>query len=286
MKCTTCEKKAVIERIYEGRALCKDHFLKSVEKTISKTIRDNNLLKRGEHIAVGFSGGKDSSMLLHTLKKLSKARALKISAILVDEGIKNYRDVSIPDAKKFCENLGIKLHIVSFKKGIGKTLDDMVTKNKDKTLKGCTYCGVFRRKLINEKAREIGADKVAIGHNLDDEVQSIMANYLRGDILRGSRIGAKAFVAEDKKFVPRIKPLRDVPEKECALYCILKGFNVDFGECPYASESFRWSVRDVVNDLEEKYLSLFVLAKGKVSKFYETKNGFGKIIEIFYLGYR
>ncbi|MCK4550425.1 MAG: TIGR00269 family protein [Candidatus Aenigmarchaeota archaeon] len=253
MKCTTCGKKAVIERIYEGRALCKDHFLKSVEKTVSKTIRDNNLLKRGEHIAVGFSGGKDSSMLLYTLKKLSKARALKLSAILVDEGIKDYRNKSIPDAKKFCENLGIELHIVSFKKEIGKTLDKIMAKNKDKTLNGCTYCGVFRRKLINEKAREIGANKVAIGHNLDDEVQSIMANYIRGDILRGARIGAKAFVAEDKKFVPRIKPLRDVPEKECALYCILKGFDVNFGECPYASESFRWSVRDIVNDLEEKY---------------------------------
>ncbi|MCK4968033.1 MAG: TIGR00269 family protein [Candidatus Aenigmarchaeota archaeon] len=253
MKCTTCGKKAVINRVYEGRALCENHFLKSVEKSVSKTIRDNGLLKRGEHIAVGFSGGKDSSMLLYLLRKLSKARDLKITAILVDEGIKGYRDVSIPDAQKFCDDLDVKLHIVSFKKEIGKKLDDIVKKNKDKTLNGCTYCGVFRRKLINEEARRIGADKVAIGHNLDDEAQSIMANYIRGDISRGSRIGAKAFVAQDEKFVPRIKPLRDVPEKECALYCILRKFNVDFGECPYASESFRWSVRDIVNDLEVKY---------------------------------
>ena len=253
MKCTTCGKKAVIDRVYEGRALCKDHFIKSVEKTVSKTIRQNGLLTRGEHIAVGFSGGKDSSMLLYLLRKLSKARDLKISAILVDEGIKGYRDVSIPGAQKFCDELDVKLHIVSFKKEIGKPLDIIVKKNKDKTLNGCTYCGVFRRKLINEEARRIGADKVAIGHNLDDEVQSIMANYIRGDILRGSRIGAKAFVAQDEKFVPRIKPLRDIPEKECALYCILKEFDVDFGECPYASESFRWSVRDIVNDLEVKY---------------------------------
>lgn len=80
-----------------------------------------------------------------------------------------------------------------------------------------------------------------------------MANYIRGDLVRGARIAPEAKISDHEDFIPRIKPLRDIPEKEVALYTILKGLDVDFSECPYASESFRWSVRDIINDLEEKY---------------------------------
>ncbi|VVB59233.1 tRNA 2-thiocytidine biosynthesis protein TtcA [uncultured archaeon] len=111
----------------------------------------------------------------------------------------------------------------------------------------------MRRFLLNKTARNIGADVLGIGHNLDDETQAIMANYIRGDLLRGVRLGANAFSVQDRRFVPRIKPLREVPEKEVALYAILKGLNPDLAECPYAEESFRWDVRNILNELEAKY---------------------------------
>ncbi len=260
MKCSYCPKPAVIFRRYEGRALCRRHFIHSFEKIVKRTIRENNLIGRGRHIAVGLSGGKDSSAMLSLLHSIAKEnRNMKLFAILINEGIKGYRTET--HAKKLCKKLGVPLHVAYFKKEFGKSLDEIVKNHRKKhkkptgedNLKACTFCGVIRRHLLNKTARKIKADRLAIGHNLDDEAQAIMANYIRGDMLRGVRLGANAFTAEDERFVPRIKPLREVPEKEVALYAILKGLPADFGECPYAEESFRWSIRDILNGLEEKY---------------------------------
>jgi len=256
MKCSYCEKPAVIFRRYEGRALCRRHFIHSFERIVKRTIRENHLIDRKKHIAVGLSGGKDSCALLYILHSITKDRPnIALSAILVNEGIKGYRTEK--HAKAICKKLKVPLHIAYFKKEWGKTLDDLMKREKKSNasdnLKACTYCGTMRRFLINKTAREIGADTVAIGHNLDDEAQAIMANYIRGDLLRGVRLGANAFSIQDPRFIPRIKPLREVPEKEVAIYAMLKGLNADFGECPYAEQSFRWDVRNILNDLETKY---------------------------------
>lgn len=252
MKCF-CGDRAVFYRRFEGVHLCREHFLKSVEKRVRKTIRTSKLLEEGDRIAVGISGGKDSLLTLYLLDKIAKGRNIKLQAILIDEGVRGYRPKGKMKAKKFCKAHGILLTTASFKEEYGRTLDRIVKGRKDKSLKACTYCGVFRRNLLNKTARKLKANKLAIGHNLDDEAQSIMANHIRGDLLRQVRIGAKALVVEDKRFIPRIKPLRDIPEKETALYVMLKGINADFSECPYAEESFRWEIRHLINRLEDKY---------------------------------
>ncbi|MBU4245451.1 MAG: TIGR00269 family protein [Nanoarchaeota archaeon] len=256
MHCSYCSKPAVIYRRYEGRALCRRHFIHSFERIVKRTIRENRLIDKKKHIAVGLSGGKDSCALLYILHSITKDRPnIKLSAILINEGIKGYRTEK--HAKAICKKFKVPLHIAYFKKEWGKTLDELMKREKKNNasdnLKACTYCGTMRRFLINKTAREIGADTVAIGHNLDDEAQAIMANYIRGDLLRGVRLGANAFSIQDSRFIPRIKPLREVLEKEVAVYAILKGFNADFGECPYAEQSFRWDVRNILNNLETKY---------------------------------
>ncbi len=250
VKCR-CGGRAVIYRRFDGQALCKEHFLRGVERRVKQLIRKEKLLEDGDKIAVGLSGGKDSTLTLYMLNEIvKKSRKYSLSAIAVDEGIKGYRKGTIKHARKLCRELNVDLHVATFKDEFGKTMDQIV---KSKDARACTYCGVLRRYLMNKTARKLGATKVAIGHNMDDEVQSIMANYIRGDMLRAVRLGAKAYVVKDAKFIPRIKPLREIPEKETALYCMLKGFDTSFGECPYAHESFRWSVRDIVNGLEDKY---------------------------------
>jgi uncharacterized protein (TIGR00269 family) len=84
------------------------------------------------------------------------------------------------------------------------------------------------------------------GHNLDDETQTIMMNYVRGDIDRLYRLSN---AKNSEKFVPRIRPMQEMPEKEVGLFAILN-FDIDFTECPYASDSFRTGIRDFINDLE------------------------------------
>lgn len=251
MKCSKCGKKAVYHRKYEGSYLCRNHFVKSIEDKVRKTIRKDKMIQRDDRIAFALSGGKDSSAVLYLIKKIfDKRNDLEFFAISIDEGIPGYRKESLEIARRLCKKLGIKHYVFSFKKELGKDLSRKVKGRKPENWEGtaCTYCGLARRWLLNKKARELGATKIVFGMNLDDEIQGIMMDYIRGDLARLSRMGGEPIV-RSKLFVPRIKPFREIPEKEIGLYAILLGLEIQENECPYL-EGPRFRTRDFLNDLE------------------------------------
>lgn len=294
--CSKCKSRAVMRQAYSGESLCKKHFMRMFEDRVRKSIREFSMLKPNQHVAVALSGGKDSAVLLHLLCDLKQRLPMRISAILVDEGISGYRPHTIKTAKKECEKLGVKLHIVTFEKEFGKKLDAVIKKRDGKKSEGrcasgakrgaCTYCGVFRRALLNRAARRIGADKLAVGHNLDDTAQTVLMNLMRNEPARLARFGISGGVADGEGLVPRIKPLVRTPEKEVAIYAMLKGIGIHFMQCPYAEEALRQDVRSVLNKLEEKYpgtkfrmLNSFVAMRPALMKFAsdEAKESSGKI---------
>jgi len=252
-----CGKPAVIFRKYEGSYLCKAHFLQSVEKKVKKNMRVHNLVRPGDRIGVGLSGGKDSITCLYLMHKiLGPRRDIRIVAISLDEGIRGYRTDSLKYARDICRKFGIRHYVYSFKKEFGKTLDQKVRKAKVGKRKyeqelACTLCGVARRYMLNKYSRHLKLTKLCTGHNLDDESQAVLMNYIRGDLYRASRMGPEP-VVYDKKFIGRIKPLRLIPEKEVALYAILTGIKYHNEECPHRC-GLRLEVRDFVNHLEENH---------------------------------
>jgi len=200
-------------------------------------------------VAVAVSGGKDSFSLLYFMNKIAeKKRRLKIKVIVVDEGIKGYRDVS--SIKKFCKKHNIELYVYSFKKEFGMDLHQIVKKTK---LKPCTVCGVLRRFLLNSKARELGVKKLATGHNLDDEAQNVIMNQFKGNIERSARLGPVTGVKSDKRFVRRIKPFYLLTEEEVRTYSQLREIPVKYDECPYSAESYRGHVKKMLNKFTEKH---------------------------------
>ncbi|MAF50710.1 MAG: TIGR00269 family protein [Nanoarchaeota archaeon] len=252
MPCKFCKTNPVINLPNSEINLCKSCFIKYFEKKAIKTIKQYKLIEKNDHVMVACSGGKDSLSLLYVLNKLSlKERKIKVTALLIDEGIKGYRDDSIKDAKKFCKEHKIKLHIASYKKELGKTLDQMKSQNPNKI--ACSMCGVFRRSLLNKSSRELKATKLATGHNLDDEAQSILMNQLRNNIALSSRMGPRTGTGKDPRFIPRIKPFYFLTEKEVATYAFLKGLISKFNECTYNEDSYRFEIRDLLNNLEQKY---------------------------------
>ncbi|QQG40155.1 MAG: TIGR00269 family protein [Candidatus Aenigmatarchaeota archaeon] len=264
MNCSACEKDAVYHRKYEGRALCKEHFSEDLLTKIRRTIRTEQLIKHGDKICVALSGGKDSSLTLYVLSDLLKTWPnVELFALAVDEGIEGYRDKSLESAKELCARLGVRLHVVSYKDEFGKTMDQVLHGKKDfqnadsegsarGNVRACTYCGVFRRNILNKYARELGATKVATGHNLDDELQSVFMDFLKGDVNRLVRMGT-TMNAHENDLILRVKPLRNVPEREIGLFCILNGLPHHEDECPNAHDSLRFDVRDFLNRMEERY---------------------------------
>jgi uncharacterized protein (TIGR00269 family) len=253
VKCSFCSKPAVIHLGYSNTNLCAKHLVYSVERRVKKTIREYNMLDGAKHIGVAVSGGKDSQVLLYLLHRITKPIGIKLTAILVDEGIKGYRDKIIPEAVRLTDELEVPLKIITFKDLAGYSLDEIMKIDKEEREdSSCTFCGVFRRYALNKAASELGVDRLALGHNLDDMVQSYMMNILRNEdlLFRFKPIGG---AIEDDRFIMRIRPLFKIPEREIATYAVVKGFKSVFVECPYVIEGFRPAVRDFINSLESKY---------------------------------
>ena len=247
MTCKNCKANPVIKLSNSEIQLCKNCFFKYFERKVLKTITVHKLITNKDNIGVAVSGGKDSLAVLYILSKICNKRKIKITAILIDEGIKDYRDKTIKTAKKVCKELKIKLNIYSFKKEFGKTLDKM------KKPHPCSTCGVLRRYLLNKYAKKLKITKLATGHNLDDEAQSIIMNFFKRNIKTSARLGPITGVIDTEDFIKRIKPFHFTSEKETATYAYLKGFIEEFKECPYSTDSYRGSIRDMLNEFEVKY---------------------------------
>lgn len=246
-KCSVCNRNGAVYLPYMKKVLCESHFLNFFEKRVFRTIREFGMIKKGEKIAIGYSGGKDSTVLLHLLAKLRRTHPFELFAITVDIGIPGYFDKLLHSAKKECEKLGIEHKVVSFKKELGFTTYDIYKSGKSP----CSYCGVFRRRLLNVAAREWGADKLAIAHTLDDVAQTILMNIMRNEPIRLIRLIEP--VIDEEAFVPRIKPLLRTPEKEVVQYALIKNLPFQTKGCPGMRVAFRHEIRKMLNVIEEKH---------------------------------
>lgn len=224
------------------------NFNLELEKRVRKIINDYDLIDDGDKIAVALSGGKDSVLTLHILDRLRRKSniSFEIVAIAIDEGIKGYREEGIISARNNALQLGIDYYELSLEDELGFTLDQASKFYKT----ACIPCGVFRRFLLNRTAHKLGSDKLATGHNLDDEVQSFLMSFARADVRRFAKFGPKQERIHPK-MVPRIKPLWSIPEKEVGMWAVLNEVDVHLAECPYAQNSLRSRLKNYLNHLEE-----------------------------------
>jgi uncharacterized protein (TIGR00269 family) len=248
--CTRCRKEpSIYHRPYSGERLCPECFKATVREKVKNTIARHEMLEHDSRVALGLSGGKDSIALLEILQTLmQKHPQSTLTAISVDEGVGGYRDEALKLATQAAERLGVEHRITTFKDIYGRTMDEIAASQRE--LHACTYCGVLRRRALNTAAKEIGADRLATAHNLDDMAQTALLNILRGDTNRLAQIdpGGRALPG----FVRRIKPYAEIPERESTLYAYLTDIPFQATPCPYTGEAMRSDARDTLNRLEHK----------------------------------
>jgi uncharacterized protein (TIGR00269 family) len=243
--CVFCDEPAVIRTGDPKRPFCPAHFCSYVEERVLQNINEYRMISAGDRIAVGLSGGKDSTALILLLHEiLSIWHDVSLTVITIDEGITGYRDDTIHAAEKLTKYLGLEHRIISFSDMFGEDLDTLLRGRENQS---CTVCGVLRRRALSRAAGLAGATKLATGHNLDDEAQSVLMNVLRGDL---PRLIQDTSSGDQEYFIPRIKPLSSLPEKEIAIYLLIRGVFPSLPECPYARFALRSEVRSILDDLE------------------------------------
>ena len=222
-------------------------FIKKFESNIAKTVKKYNLIEKKDKVIVACSGGKDSTTVLYLLHKLG----YNPQALFIDLGMGEWSDVNMENVKKFCKELGVKLHIITMKKETGCSMCYIksVIQSKYK-LSQCIICGIIKRWILNKKARELGMTKIATGHNLDDEAQNVIMNWMKGNMKLSLNLGPKTGTISDKKFVLRIKPLYFTIEKDVENYSKLMNFSVQYKRCPCAYGTYRVDLRAILDKMK------------------------------------
>ena len=250
--CSKCPETPVYFRKYSGEKLCSKCFSKSIIDKTRKTVAKHKMLKYGEKIAVGVSGGKDSLALLDILVKIQKEKEYELIAITIDEGIENYREEAVQLAKKACNNLGVEHVNISFKELFGFTLDNVLDSRENKKITSCSICGPLRRRGIELAAKKIGVNTIATGHNLDDMIQTFMINLLSGDVYRVKQSEPYSQPKQGFQF-KKIKPLMEIYENEVAFYSFLNELPFQTADCPHMNENIRNEIRDTLNNFENNH---------------------------------
>ncbi|MEM4663096.1 MAG: TIGR00269 family protein [Candidatus Diapherotrites archaeon] len=255
-KCLKCNSNAKVLLPYGPQKFCEKHFVQLIEKRFRRTVRKYSLIKKDEHLVVAVSGGKDSAVLLYLTKKYF-GKSNNITALLIDEGISGYRDKALRVAIRNCKSWGIPFKYVRFIDEFGFTMNK-IKKRMEKTKLNfgspCSICGTLRRNIMNKYAKILGADKLLTGHNLDDELQSILMNACDNDFLRFFRSGPVSGVKPISGFVQRVKPICEIPEVEIFLYAGYAGIDFYSGSCcPFREHAKRNTYRKLLNELERSH---------------------------------
>lgn len=250
-KCDKCRSKAVIHQKYSGMRLCPAHFTDDVHRKIRECIRETGVFARSARVAVALSGGKDSSVLLYALKDIfTRRKDIEFIAIMIDEGIDGYSAKALDFAKALAKSLDVPYVIKGLAGDLRATADDIashehspVPYSHSKDARDGLIDG-----LLNRIARDLDADALAAGHNLDDEALSVLLSYLRGDI---DGLFLLSPCRSSPEAVRRIKPLRRVPDEETALYAALHGLgHIDSGAYRCAADAMSAEVMDALDNFE------------------------------------
>ena len=249
MKCDRCENQAAYTRKYSGEKLCSECFSNSILRKTAKTISKYNMIKHNELVAVAVSGGKDSLALLNIINQMAATHNFRIKAITIDEGIPGYRNEALEIVQAFCAKLNVEHKVFSYKELFDLTLDEALDLRGNEKTSSCSICGTLRRRAIDHAAKDIGADVIATGHNLDDTLQTFVINMLSGDTTKIGWMDPDTSTNTLRK----IKPFCEIYESEIVFYAFTNNIPFQTEPCPHMNEGIRTEIREFLNSLEGKH---------------------------------
>ena len=177
-----------------------------IAKKVTKAITEYKLVEHGDRVMVGLSGGKDSWALLNVLDVLRRRAPIDFSliAVTVDSGYDGYRHDLIAST---CEQRGWEYRIEHT--DIGDVMDDLLN-----GATPCSLCARLRRGVLYRIADEVGATKIALGHHLDDFIETLLLNLFFAGSLKAM---PARLVSDDGRHVV-VRPLVYVTEREARHY--------------------------------------------------------------------
>ena len=203
-----------------------------------KALSDYNLIEDGDRILIGLSGGKDSLCLLEFMAKRMRIFKPRFTVEVVHIRMQNIAYESDTSyLESFAAKLGVNMHI----------LTTSFEASTDKRKSPCFLCSWNRRKQMFALAKQLGCNKIALGHHMDDIIHTAMMNeYFQG------RYGTMSVSLKmDKMPITIIRPLCLEHEADILQYAKNKGYKKQTKLCPYEHESHRTDIKRIFNEIEK-----------------------------------
>jgi len=209
-----------------------------VEGLMRRAINDYQMIQEGDKIAVALSGGKDSISLMYALKSLQRYNNehFDLIAITVNPGFEEFNENLL---KTICQNAGVELVIVP-------TNIKQIVFDERKEKNPCSLCANLRRGILNSTAKKYGCNKIALGHNEDDVIETFLMN-----LIYAGRIATFSPVSYmDKSEITTIRPLIYVPEKQTKRFIKKADITVMPKVCPMDGKSTREYALQLLKGIE------------------------------------
>jgi tRNA-5-methyluridine54 2-sulfurtransferase len=251
MKCKVCAQHAVVDVRRHNAAFCAPHFTEHARGQVAKAIKEFDMFEPHDRLLVAVSGGKDSLAAWDILIDLG----YDATGFYLDLGIGGYSHRSKDAAIAFSERKGVKLLVRSLAAEHGYTVSELARFLRRVP---CSGCGLNKRYELNRAALEEGFDTLVTGHNLDDEVATLLGNVLHWNT---DLLARQAPVLEERAvdaglearpaLVRKVKPLVRLAERETAAYALLQGIDYVVEECPMADGNTQHRYKEAITMLEE-----------------------------------
>lgn len=210
-----------------------------LKRAVGKAIADFSLIGEGDRVAVAVSGGKDSYSLLHVLEELRRRAPVRfeLAAFNLDPGIPGYRWDIVRD---YLAGRGFTVHTLH------ENHAAVIRDHRTPGSSACSFCARLRRGTLYSAIRREGFHTLALGHHLDDFIETLLLNLFYEGTLKAM---SPRFVA-DCGDLTVIRPLVYVPESDITRFAAECGFPIVYGCCPAAGkESRRKTVKHLIDSL-------------------------------------
>ena len=219
-----------------------------------KAVEEYDMISQGDKIAVGISGGKDSLTLLCALAKLKRIIGIDYSivAITIDMG---FEGMDFSPIKELCDSLEIEYRVV-------KTEIYEIIFNVRKESSPCSLCARMRRGALHDAAKELGCNKLALGHHFDDVIETFMLNlFFEG------RIGSFSPVTYlSRKDLTMIRPLIYTHEKEIRSFSSGASLPVIKSPCPADGHTERAKMKEYLAQFDKEHSGLYYRIMGAIQR--------------------
>ncbi|MCG4579887.1 tRNA 2-thiocytidine biosynthesis TtcA family protein [Clostridium cochlearium] len=217
--------------------------MKQLLSKLRKAVSDFSLIEDGDNIAIGLSGGKDSIALLYLLSKyrMFSPEKFNIIAITIDPGT----NIDFSPLKALCKDLDVNFHIID--SNIKEIVFD-IRKEKNP----CSLCANLRRGILNDNAKKLGCNKVALGHHKNDAVETLLLSmFYEGRI---SCFLPKTYL--DRKDITVIRPMVYIDEESIKNTSIKYNFPIIQNPCPANGFTKRESIKNLIKSLKKDFPDL------------------------------